>query len=291
MQTNQNLYKHLLSRHSIRRYRPALMDKNDLSIINRSSKTIDFLNENNDFRIQIFDYMPDSLSGKALGGFGRIMRPPYFFAPYISGGTNSLVDLGFRTQQIVLEMWNRGTGSCFVGCAHRQFRVKQLLDISEQAKIISFVIFGEPDMNQSLRFYQKISQFFTRSKKRLSFEELFIDNKLPLILKKDNVFKKILEAGRQAPSATNSQPWRFECKNDRFTIYAHQKKLANIYDLQQGYSFHDTGICMANMSMAAKTLGKKFKWQLVNSDDKIHPLTETNLPIAYFSIDELRDQR
>lgn len=290
MQINQNLYKHLLSRHSIRRYRQDLMDENGLLKIIKLSKTIDFLNENYEFKIQTFNYLPDSPSGKALGGFGRIMKPPYFFAPYISGGTNSLVDLGFRTQQIVLGMWNQGTGSCYVGCAHRQFRVKQLLDISDQARIFSFVIFGEPDTNQSLRLYQKLSQFFTRSKKRLPFEELFIDNKLPLILKKDIVFKKILEAGRQAPSATNSQPWRFEYKNDRFVIYAHQKRLANIYDLQQGYSFHDTGICMANMSMAAKALGKKFKWQLVSTDDKIQPLTETNLPIAYFEIDDLRNR-
>jgi len=266
------------------------MDEADLSKIIDLSKKIISLSANNDFFIQIFNYLPDTPSGKALGGFGRIMKPPYFFAPYISGGTDSLVDLGFRTQQIVLEMWNRGIGSCYVGCAHRQIRVKQLLDISGQARIISFVIFGEPDTNQSLRAYQKISQFFTRSPKRLSFEELFIDKKLPSILRKDYVFKKILDAGRQAPSATNSQPWRFECKNDKFTIFAHQKKLANIYDLQQGYSFHDTGICMANMSMAAKALGKKFKWQLVNSDDKIHPLSETNLPIAYFEIDDLRSQ-
>ena len=251
---------------------------------------MDALNETNDFTIQIFNYLPESPSGKALGGFGRIMKPPYFFAPHISGGTDSLVDLGFRTQQIVLEMWNKGIGSCYVGCAHRLSRVKQLLGISDHARIISFVIFGKPDTNQSLRIYQKISQFIARSKKRMSFEELFIDDKLPALFKKEIILKNILEAGRQAPSATNSQPWRFEYKNDRFVIFAHQKKLANIYDLQQGYSFHDTGICMANMSMAAKAHGKKIKWQQVNTDDKIHPINGINIPIAYFSIDELRSQ-
>ena len=290
MQTNIDLYKLLLSRRSIRRYLPDLMEEAELSEINRSSTIIDSLSENNEFAIQIFKYLPDSPSGKALGGFGRIMKPTYFIAPHISGGTNSLVDLGFRTQQIVLGMWNQGTGSCYVGCAHRQLRVKQLLDISEMYRIISFVIFGKSDTNQSLRLYQKVSQFFTRSKKRLSYEELFFGNKLPSIFKKEIILKKILEAGRQAPSATNSQPWRFECKNDRFVIYAHQKKLANIYDLQQGYSLHDTGICMANMSMAAKALGKKVIWHLVNTDDKIHPKIEMNIPIAYFSMDDLRSQ-
>ena len=290
MQTNLDLYKLLLSRHSIRRYLPDLMDEAELSEISRSSTMIDSLNENNDFVVQVFNYLPDSPFGKALGGFGRIMKPTYFIAPHIFGGTNSLVDLGFRTQQIVMKMWNQGTGSCYVGCAHRQLKIKQLLDIPEENRIISFVIFGKQDTNQSLRIYQKISQFFTRSKKRLSFEELFIDGKLPRVMKQDMFFKKILEAGRQAPSATNSQPWRFEFKTDRFVIYAHHKMLANIYDLQQGYSYHDTGICMANMSMAAKAFGKKVAWHLISTDDKIHPLIETNIPIAYFSIDDLRSE-
>jgi len=266
------------------------MEEVELSEISRSSTMIDSLSENNDFAVQIFNYLPDSPSGKALGGFGRIMKPTYFIAPHISDGTNSLVDLGYRTQQIVMGMWNKGTGSCYVGCAHRQLRVKQLLDIPEENRIISFVIFGKPDTNQSLRIYQKISQFFTKSKKRLSFEELFIDGKLPRVMKQDMVFRKILEAGRQAPSATNSQPWRFELKSDNFVIYAHHKKVANIYDLQQGYSFHDTGICMANMSMAAKALGKNVRWRMVNTDDKIHSIIEANIPIAYFLLNDLRNQ-
>ena len=290
MQKNHDLYKLLLSRHSIRRYEPDLFGEDELSKFREADSTVNSLDKNNSFEIRVFDYHPESLSGKALGGFGRIMKPPYFLAPSISGGTNSLVDLGFRTQQIVLDMWNKGIGSCYVGCAHRQNRVKQLLKISGNARIISFVIFGKPDTNQSLRLYQKVSQFFTRSKKRLSFEELFKDKKIPKSMMRENGFKKILEAGRQAPSATNSQPWRFEIKDDRFTIYAHQKRIANIYDLEQGYSFHDTGICMANMSIAAKVLGKKIKWQWVNTDDKIHPLIETNIPIASFSLDDLRSQ-
>jgi len=287
MKTNQDQYQLLLSRHSIRRYLPELLTDTELSEISGITKSIDPLIENIEFEIQIFNYKPNSPSGKALGGFGRIMKPPYFLAPRILGGTNALVDLGFRTQQILIGMWNRGIGSCYVGCAHRQIKVKQLLGISNEARIISFVIFGKSDANQSLRYYQKISQFFTRSKQRLSYDELYISNKLPTSCKKDPIFKKIFEAGRQAPSATNSQPWRFEGKNDRFVIYAHQKKIANVYDLHQGYSFHDTGICMANISMAAKTFGKEINWRLITPDDKNHPVIETNIPLAYFSLDDL----
>lgn len=269
---------------------PDLLADGELSEIYGITKSIDPLSEDNEFAVQILNYLPESPAGKALGGFGRIMKPPHFLAPLIHGRTYALVDLGFRTQQFLMGMWNRGIGSCYVGCAHRQMKVKQLLEISDETRIISFIIFGRPDSNQSLRYYQKLSQFFTRSKKRLSYDDLFISNNLPAAFKKEIIFKKILEAGRQAPSATNSQPWRYEGKSDRFVIYAHQKKIANVYDIHQGYSFHDTGICMANMSMAARALDKKIKWHLITTDDKIHPIIETNIPIAYFSLDDLRSR-
>ena len=288
MHINQDIYKHLLERHSIRRYEPDLLGENELLKIRKASKVIDSLDRENIFELKIFEYQPETSEGKALGGFGRIMKPPYFFAPFITGGTNSLIDLGFRTQQLVLDMWNNGIGSCYVGCAHRQNRVKQLLNISDQARIISFVIFGQPAAKQTLRFYQKISQFFTKSKKRFSFQELFLDYQYPEKIKRNSLLKKVLEAGRFAPSATNSQPWRFESKDGRFTIFAHQKKIANLYDLKQGYSFHDTGICMANMSNAAVAFGKKIRWHWANKDDNMQQLIETNIPVAYFSLDDLR---
>ena len=288
MHINQDIYKHLLARHSIRRYEPDLPGENELLKIRKASEIIESLDRENIFELKIFEYHPETSEGKALGGFGRIMKPPYFFAPFITGGINSLTDLGFRTQQLVLDMWNNGIGSCYVGCAHRQNRVKQLLNISDQARIISFVIFGQPATKQTLRFYQKISQFFTKSKKRFSFQELFLDYQYPEKIKRNSLLKKVLEAGRFAPSATNSQPWRFESKDGRFTIFAHQKKIANLYDLKQGYSFHDTGICMANMSNAAVAFGKKIRWHWANKDDNMQQLIETNIPVAYFSLDDLR---
>ncbi|MDP2966173.1 MAG: nitroreductase family protein [Pelolinea sp.] len=288
MHTNQDLYKNLLSRHSIRRYKHDLLGKEELLKISNFTQVVESLDDKNIFYFKLFEYQPETPSGKALGGFGRIMNPPYFMAPFINGNINSIVDLGFRTQQIVLDLWSKGIGSCYVGCVHRQNRVKQLLNLSNPIKIISFLIFGLPDKNQSLRLYQKISQVFTRSKKRLSYEELFLDHQLPENVRRNILVKKILEAGRYAPSATNAQPWRFNIKENQFTIFAHQKKIANIYDLEQGYSLHDTGICMANMSKAAQALGTAIRWCWVDADFNKQPSNGIDIPIAFFSLDDLR---
>ena len=291
MQTNPVLYKNLISRHSIRRYKHDLLGEKDLSIINKFPKVIESLDSKNQFNVKIYEYHPETIAGRALGGFGRIMDPPYFLAPFITGNFHSLTDLGFRTQQLVLDLWNRGIGSCYVGCAHKQNRVKQLLDLVDEKKIISFVVFGLPDENQSLRLYQKISQYFTRSKNRLSYEELFLDHRFPEFLMKDNLFIKILEAGRFAPSATNTQPWRFDVHKNQFAIFAHQKSIANIYDLEQGYSLHDTGICMANMSKAAWALGKAIHWRWVTTDFHKQNSSKIDIPIAYFPLGDLRSAK
>jgi hypothetical protein len=291
MRKTQDLYKNIISRRSIRRYEPDLFREEDLSIIEKSSSSLQSLDSKNNFSIKIFKYKPQAPSGKALGGFGRIMNPPYFMLPVISGDDFSLVDLGFHTQQIVLDLWTKGIGSCYIGCAHRQNRVRQLLGLSEQINIISFLVFGLPDKNQSLRLYQKFSSFFTRAKQRLSIEELFLENSFPESLKSDNLFMKIFEAGRFAPSATNAQPWRFRIEENRFIIFSHQKAVPNLYDLKQGYSLHDTGICMANMSRAAQSLNTEVHWNKANADMQKITTKGIDIPIAYFLMDDLRSKQ
>ena len=175
MQLTKSSYKNILSRHSIRRFQNDFLKEDELSLIEKSADALQPLDRKNIFSIKIFKYQPETISGKALGGYGRIMMPPYFMLPKINGDDFSLVDLGFRTQQIVLDLWAKGIGSCYVGCAHKQKRVKQLLELSEATNIISFLVFGFPDKNQSLRFYQKMSQLFTKAQQRMNLDDLFLE--------------------------------------------------------------------------------------------------------------------
>jgi hypothetical protein len=287
MKTKQDLYQNLLTRQSIRLYKHNPLGEEELLRIRNLADTVEPLDKKNKYSLLVLEYQPDNPDGKALGGFGRIMTPPYFIAPFITGTFQSLVDLGFRNQQLVLDLWNTGIGSCYVGCAHRQKQVKKLLDVSDQKRIISFVIFGLPENDQSLRLYQKLSRFFTKAQKRFSYNELFLDHHLPEKILKNSLMEKILEAGRFAPSATNAQPWRFEIKENQFTIFAHQKTIANIYDIEQGYSLHDTGICMANMSKAAQALGMTISWHLIDEELINKNSSKQDIPIAYFLLDGL----
>ena len=275
-------YDQILSRFSVRRYLPDKLGQQRITEIRSLSSSRMVLYLKTVFSCDIFEYDLKSKTSGALGAFGRIFNAPYFLAPYTVGDTNSLTDLGYRTQQIVLRLWRWGIGTCYIGCVHHQKRVKELLALPSDARIASLVAFGISAQDQSKYVYQRISQAFARSKKRLEYNELFLDNSIEKYYQLSEDHKKIIEAGRQAPSATNAQPWRFKIEGDYFVISANRKSVSKVYDPNQEYVLHDAGICMANISLAGESFGKKIDWELLT--DMNEPLSEQRIRLARYKI-------
>jgi hypothetical protein len=257
----ESTYNQILGRFSVRRYLQQTLQPSQLTRIEESISSAEALDLNNIFSCQLYKYDSQNKSSGAMGIYGRIFHAPYFLAPSITGDIKSLVDLGFRSQQIVLDLWQMGIGSCYIGCVHQQKRVINLLDLPKSTRVVSMVAFGFSAEDQSKYLYQKVSQAFTRSKQRLEYNELFLDGTISHFanLSKDN--KDIIEAGRQSPSATNAQPWRFRINQEFFEISAVRKSISRLYDMDQEYTLHDVGICMANMSRAASALGSEIHWE------------------------------
>lgn len=279
-------YESILSRSSIRRYALEKPDDAIISEYKNSLKNVSGLNPDIAFFCPIFPYSKDDLKSKSLGAFGRIFSAPYFLAPHIISGQESLLDLGFRTEKIVLDLWSNGLGSCYIGCVHHQKRVIELLGLDPKAKIISMIAFGIPAVDQFKYLYQKISQAFTRSAERLPLSALFLDDSYLKLSEKEFLVSKIIEAGRVSPSATNSQPWRFRIKDDFLEINIKRRNVGKVYDINQEYLVHDSGICMANMTAAALSLGKEIKWEV--NQEKIKEDGEDVQPLARFSIKLLK---
>ena len=111
----------------------------------------------------------------------------------------------------------------------------------------------------------------------------------------DEEINQILEAGRWAPSARNSQPWRFLVIKDtlkikdlcQFTEYANimRESKANIlvfldknsYDIEVK-SIQSIGACIQNMLLTAHELGIGTCWigEIVNRHEKVEKFL--NLP-------------
>ncbi len=274
----------IFERKSIRHYQPQLIEDELLLKFQEYSQNVLKLDESNKFFLDTYTYSAHNKYSKALGNFGWIMSPPHFFVPYIVGNFFALTDLGFRVQQMVLEMWRQRVGSCYIGCVHRQQKVKKILGLPQEACLSAFVVFGKPDINSPERLYRKISQIFTRSHRRISLRDLFLDSSWRDLGDPKNFVYQVVEAGRFAPSAVNAQPWKFRIENGDMAVFAKINQVKKLYDLYQDYPLHDVGLCMANMSMAAGGMGYELKWRLAHKpvEEKING--QRVIRIAAFSM-------
>jgi len=273
-------YQDIITRTSVRRYADKKIDVSDLSDLMQLNDCLPGIFSENQYQLKIYDYDPQSTVGKAVGGFGRIFNPPYVCLPYITGKEYLLEDLGFRNEQFVLYLWSHGIGSCYIGCIHRQEKVRASLDLPVNAVFTSFIIFGFPHQNQSLHLYRKISQLVVQSKERLSFDELFIDDGWKSLMRNNQNFAKVMEAGRRSPSAQNIQPWRFATESNFINIFAKLRRIGRIYDFRQQYAAHDIGICMGNIGAAVKSLGVDLEWERIETKRDFSGIDDNLLPIG-----------
>jgi len=85
-----------------------------------------------------------------------------------------LVDTAIAFQQMMLAAWNKGVGSCWLG-AFDFDKVRQILDIPSDVKIVALSPFGYP--RQKPQIYAKLIKSLARSKKRKEIAEIVCNNK------------------------------------------------------------------------------------------------------------------
>ena len=83
----------------------------------------------------------------------------------------------------------------------------------------------------------------------------------------------LLEAARSAPSASNAQPWRFLWRQGVLHLYVTRRNLRYGLGPTQNYRLYDGGICMANVALALRAMGRAGKWQLHTDAAPMHPDT------------------
>ena len=88
---------------------------------------------------------------------------------FMNGQHYYLVDTAIAFQQMMLTAWEMGIGSCWLG-AFNEEKVKQILDIPENIKVVALSPFGYPTKKQGL--YAKAVKAFAGSKNRKSLDEI-----------------------------------------------------------------------------------------------------------------------
>lgn len=176
-----------------------------------------------DVRLKAFDLKGDYKPST----YGMISGAVDFFLIGIAEDETSALATGFCFEQVVLQAWEKGLGTCWIAATFKgsDFDKDQVWPQGEQLRIICPV--GVP-AKKSLK--ETFTRFALGSRNRKKFSELFFDGSFSTPLAPESRFAEALEMLRAAPSSTNSQPWRAVVAGDTVHFYYVEKSPASVLD-------------------------------------------------------------
>lgn len=135
-----------------------------------------------------------------LGMLG--VKAPYYLMIYSEEKDRAMMNAGYLMEQLSLYMYTQGIGNCFLGVPV----LKKIYRVRGEKKLMSVLAFGIAKGSCHRKHLDA---------KRLELNELCVFKEAPR-----QWMKQLLEAARMAPSALNSQPWRFVVFDNRIHVFS-----------------------------------------------------------------------
>jgi nitroreductase len=275
-------YRNLLARTSCRRFDSAPLDEETLQTIQQGLSNIESLQNGNRIKFHMLNKPEKSQLAVAQGAYGRFIVSSHLMIPYIEKSIDSLVELGFQSQQAVILLQNLGLGSCYVGAHGRVHKLQHEFAISDNAHLAAVLIYGKPAGSEIYKNLNQSYRSLIGSRKRKAIEEILLEP-IPPGNALSAECNAILEGGRWAPSATNAQPWRLLPIDGEFQLFTNPAAYPIVLNAGSKlmYALYDAGIFMANILLAARAFNIPAKWTL---EHQTHiPNQKALLPIARLS--------
>lgn len=223
-----NLYEAIGCRHSIRKYtEQEVTEKLREQILSFFGKATP-LNDRIGIELEILDNVKERAEIKGLWK----VDAPYYLVLYSETTSGYERNAGYLMEQLVLYMAVKGLGSCYLGGSKAK---KSMKNGKKQVMVLAF---GYPD-----------GKLFRESPlaRRLPLNELCVFKE-----EAGEQMKTVLKAARLAPSALNSQPWRFVVYADRIYVFARKGKLPiKTTETMRDFSI---GIMLSHIMLAAEEL-------------------------------------
>lgn len=220
-------YNAMFSRKSVRKYAADGVSEDQLQMIRRTvSETAPLFPE------MAYDWQ--ILSGCDVQGQFNV-RAPFYLSFSSEDAQDARMNLGFIFQQMDLFFSANGLGSCWLGFTRP--KEPKLLKYPFQASL-AFGIPAEP-------LHRDRSQFRRRAVSEISIGE-----------------DKRLEAASLAPSAHNTQPWYFLCRENRIHCFQPQPSLITNLFLKKLLSV-DMGIALCHLAVASAHFGLPFRFERI----------------------------
>ncbi len=200
-----------------------------------------------------------------LGTYGTIKGAKHYMLSAAKLGPNQMETLGYQMEMAVLEAAAAGLGTCWLGGTFKRSQFAEVIDLKSEELLPIVIPFGYPAEKDG--FIGGMIRNIAGSNQRKNWEELFFKGPLslsgslgqPLSKVEAGAYADVLEMVRQAPSASNKQPWRIVKEGKQWhLILSHTKGYASSlgYEIQRV----DMGIAACHFEMAAKAKGLKGTW-------------------------------
>lgn len=191
-------------------------------------------------RLKAFDLR----GGYRPSTYGMIKGATDFFLIALGSDEASALSAGFRFEQVVLNAWQLGLGTCWIAATFRgtDFARGVTWPDGEELRIVCPVGVAEKP-----RIFERIGRKVMGSDHRKPFGELFFSGDFTQPLSPDSHFGMPLEMLRLAPSSTNSQPWRALAADGMVHFYYKPKSACSVLDC---------GIGLCHFSLAEEYLGR-----------------------------------
>ncbi len=186
-----------------------------------------------------------------IGTYGFIKNAPAFLITICKNDKESLFDLGYIFENLVLYLQTMGIGTCWLGgtFSRKKLQLNQNISENEFIPIISPIGYSA----KKLHLLENIIRKAAKSNVRKPFDQLFFKTDFNTKIS-DSLLRNLLEYVRLAPSASNKQPWRILI-NDSHIAHFFIERSPN-YEKSLGYDIQmvDIGIALAHYTiMSSKT--------------------------------------
>lgn len=237
-----NLYQMIFKRRSIRKFKKEQVPKQLLKDILYFGDCVSRLHTDIQIKMEINENLDGHLPVKGLWK----VEAPYYLVFYSEEKEGYLKNAGYVLEPVLLYMTGKGLGTCYLGNTK----------ISEPGpagmKQIIAVAFGYP---KTLLYRDPATA------KRLPLKEL-------CVFKEDagDSMKNILKAVRLAPSAMNTQPWRFIVYHDKIYIFSCREFLPShpLMTLRE----MSIGIMLSHLTIAAEEMWMNIRLEVEEAMDK-----------------------
>jgi len=285
------LYQAILARRSVRRYAAQPLDEATLEQVHALADTVKPLVPANRFTVRLRSDVVRQDLVTLLGAYGRLITPPHALVPYLQGTTHPLTDLGYRVEQIVVQLTARDIATCYIGTLPHEERARNLLELPPDARIGALVVFGHAAETAGGRALDGLVRSVLGRTRPPALERFFFLERADNPAQPPALLRPLIEAAVRAPSACNAQPWRFLWRGDRLILFVLRHNPRYGPGTAQQYNLYDGGIAMANITLAMEALGMQGHWQLLQPDGAEVPLHPAAwLPLAQLKLNASGDQ-